>query len=98
MTRILEYVEAVEVGGELTNRCRKCEHTLGPASADFKEQAGSYDEPISTGQPLSFGEDGDTEWVLRHFICPSCGVLYDVDMMPRGEPSSVSARLGKDVA
>jgi acetone carboxylase gamma subunit len=94
MTRILEYLDAASVDGKLVNRCRKCDHVLGAASGSFKEQAGRYDEPISVGQPLSFGEASETEWILRHFVCPGCGVLLEVDMQPKDEGSYSSVELG----
>lgn len=98
MTRILEYLEIVTVDGKEVNRCRKCQHVLGHAADDFKRQAGSYDEPISKGQPEGFAEPDGIDWVLRHFICPQCGVLLEVDMLPKGEQSQTSAQLDGTLA
>jgi acetone carboxylase gamma subunit len=93
MTRILESLEVVDHDGLSVNRCTRCAHLLGPASEDFKQQAGTFDEPISAGQPRSRAVESDA-WVLRHFVCPGCGVLFEVDMLPRAEPSPRSVQLG----
>ena len=90
--RILEYLDDVEVEGRRVNRCRKCGHVLGPAAEDYKTQAGVYETPISEGEPAHFAP-AETTFVLRHFICPECAVLFEVDMLPAGEPSPRSVQL-----
>jgi acetone carboxylase gamma subunit len=91
MSQILEYLETAEVDGTQVNRCLRCGHVLGEAAEDFKTQAASFDAPSTAGEPERFGKEG--EWVLRHFICPGCGVLLEIDMLPRDQESVRSVQL-----
>lgn len=94
MRRVLEYLEVLagDAGGDVY-RCRRCGHVLGPADGSFKAHAASYETPVSEGQPARAARHQKDGWVLRHFICPSCAVLLEVDMLPAGEPSADSAIL-----
>ena len=92
MTRVLEYLDVVADGEQgSVYRCRRCEHVLGAAEGSFKLHAGSYDTPVSEGQPARMASSTSVGWILRHFICPKCGVLLEVDMLPPGAASTDSA-------
>ena len=92
MPRLLEYLEDVQADGRRVNRCRKCGHVLGLAADDYKTQAAVFETPISEGEPEHFAPPSPT-FVLRHFICPGCAVLFEIDMLPAGEPSPRSVQL-----
>lgn len=95
--RVLEYLEVVpgDRGGDVY-RCRRCGHMLGPADRSFKAHAASYETPAAEGQAAQAARAQHDGWVLRHFICPSCAVLLEVDMLPAGEPSTDSAIVAGD--
>lgn len=81
MARMLEHLEAVADGSRRAFRCVKCDHPLGTAD-DYRSLAGSYDESINRSEPAAVNTRDDT-FVLRHHCCPSCGVLFEVEMVPR---------------
>lgn len=70
--------------------CTACASTLGPAALGFRALAGTYDLPLSHGQAAEVAS-ASTTYVLRHYACPVCGSLFEVDMRPldgaaAGEP------------
>jgi acetone carboxylase gamma subunit len=78
--RVLEYLEIVGEGADSIYRCTDCGGELGSAAEDYKSFAGAYDEPMSYGQPAGRGPE-TSEFVLRHYICPACGTLFEVDLL-----------------
>ena len=64
-----------------TYRCMRCEAELGPVGADWRKAAVSFDEPITAGEPQSL-DSGADRFVLRHFCCPTCATLFEVQMLP----------------
>lgn len=81
MVRILELVEEETSGGKRVFRCLKCDFALGVAE-DFRSLAGTYDESINLYEPEVLNTENDT-FVLRHYCCPSCGALFEVEMVAR---------------
>jgi acetone carboxylase gamma subunit len=81
MARIQEYLEEDTSGGQRAFRCAKCGHALGTA-ADYRTVAGTYDESINSYEPVALNTRDHT-FVLRHYCCPSCGVLFEVEMVSR---------------
>ncbi len=81
MGRILEYLEEERTGTQQTFRCLKCGHALGAAD-DWHRLAGVYDESINHHEPSNVNTRDDT-FVLRHYCCRSCGVLFEVEMVAR---------------
>jgi len=84
MVRVLEYLEVVTIEDQQVYRCYKCGHILGPASGDYKLMAVKFDEPIWHAEPKHFAPQSD-RYVLRHYCCSRCGVLFEVDMLPKEE-------------
>ncbi|MDP2727129.1 MAG: acetone carboxylase subunit gamma [Dehalococcoidia bacterium] len=84
MTRVLEYLEDVQVEDQRVYRCFKCGNVLGPVSQDYKSLALSYDAPISEGEPAHLAPE-NSNFVLRQYFCPNCAVLFEVDMVPKEE-------------
>jgi acetone carboxylase gamma subunit len=81
MASILEYLDRETNGAESTFSCAKCGHSLGQAD-DYRTIAGSYDESINSREPVSVNT-ADDSFVLRHYCCPKCAVLFEVEMVPR---------------
>lgn len=85
MPRVLEYLEDTFHEGRRVYRCLNCRQVIGPVTDDYKEHAGTFDGEISEAQPAEKFATLTSEFVLRHYICPSCGVLFEVDMVPKSE-------------
>lgn len=92
MPRVFEYLEDAFHEGERVYRCLKCEHILGPVTDDYKEHAGVFDAEISEGEPGELAPP-ESEFVLRHYICPSCAILFEVDMVRGSDERFRSVRL-----
>ena len=95
MVRLLEYLEATELEGKTVYRCLKCGHVLGPAKDDYKNLALKRTVPIFKAQPTflaSYALKSDT-FVMREYYCPSCGVMFEVDMVQKDEPQIHSIEL-----
>jgi len=95
MVRLLEYLEATEVDGNMVYRCLKCGYVLGSAKEDYKSLALKRTVPISKAQPAflaSYAVKSDT-FVMREYYCPGCGVMFEVDMVRKDEPQIPSIEL-----
>lgn len=92
MPRVLEYLEDTTHEGGRVYRCLKCGHVVGPVSDDYKEHAGTFDAGISEGEPVELAPPA-SDFVLRHYVCPSCGILFEVDMVQKSEERFRSVRL-----
>lgn len=92
MPRVLEYLEDTIHEGERVYRCLKCERVLGPVTDDYKEHAGTFDGEVSEGEPSELAPP-DSDFVLRHYICPSCGILFEVDMVRKSDERFRSVHL-----
>jgi acetophenone carboxylase len=71
--------------------CHDCGHSLGPASANYKEGCLVADrDPREVWRPLieeKYNYSYDPEWTrLVEFYCPGCGALIEVDVLPPGHP------------
>ena len=94
MGRVLEYLEIVG-DKEKSYRCLKCGNLLGSAEKDYKTFALKRTVPISKAQPAflaSYAIKSDT-FVMREYYCPSCAVLFEVDMVQKDEPQIHSIEL-----
>jgi acetone carboxylase gamma subunit len=80
------YVHVTEHDGELVLRCR-CGHVLGPASESYKRLSHETRRPIqaagSCADPYRIGEG---RFELREYSCPSCLVLYEIEVALTGDP------------
>jgi acetone carboxylase gamma subunit len=81
MALILEYLDRETSGSQHTFSCAKCGHSLGEAE-DYRTIAGSYDQSINSYEPESMNTKDDS-FVLRHYCCTNCAVLFEVEMVPR---------------
>lgn len=92
MPRVLEYLEDTVLDGERVYRCLKCGRVLGSVTHDYKEHAGTFDGEISEGEPGELAPP-ESDLVLRYYACPSCGVLFEIDMVQRSDARYRSVRL-----
>lgn len=70
-------------------RARSAATCSGPLSTGYKQLAARFDEPISGGQPPELVSDAEA-FVLRHYCCPECATLFEVDMVARTAPEVAS--------
>jgi len=92
MPRVLEYLEDTVVDNERVYRCLKCHTVLGSAHEDYKKMVGHFDTHVSVGEPKQFATESD-RYILRHFCCPSCAVLFEIDMLEKDDSSTRSIHL-----
>jgi acetophenone carboxylase len=88
--RITEYLD-IELDTEQW-QCNRCNHVLGPASADYKRGCLVAEVPIAEAHPaltegeaFSFAPDPDY-CRLVEFYCPDCGTLIENEYLPPGHP------------
>ena len=91
--QVLENLEQVATAKGTVYSCRSCKTALGSAHQDYKTYASCYDEDINCGEP-SVRRFEASAFVLRHFICPNCGVLFEVDMVLATDKPFRSVQLG----
>lgn len=95
MVRIFEYLEIVEDKKGKVYRCLKCGHILGSAKENYKNFAKEKTFPIWKNEPeyvAHFAKESDT-FALREYYCPKCAVMFEVDMIQKGEPHIHSVEL-----
>jgi acetone carboxylase gamma subunit len=79
------FVLHTDEGGVLQVDCSECGHRYGPASRDPKVAAVMEERSIADLSPLN--AVGMVErLVARHFYCPSCGLLFAVNVQQHGDP------------
>lgn len=86
--RVSEALELVGEGAGRAYRCLRCEHSLGPVSANYKLSAKIEESALSEANRY-IGDPGryvDVEMVFRRFYCPGCGVLLDTEVARLEDP------------
>jgi acetone carboxylase gamma subunit len=81
--RIFESLETTEVEGKWLFGCADCGSVLCPVTENYKIYALKHDSPQSKGEP-SYLKPSDS-FILREYCCPSCGALFEVDLLPKAE-------------
>ncbi|MYH69487.1 MAG: hypothetical protein F4147_05110 [Gammaproteobacteria bacterium] len=66
-----------DAAGDRYWQCKKCDHVLGDAGADWKNYAAIFHAPMEHGQPEAFATTTE-EYHLRECYCPNCGGLFEV--------------------
>ena len=94
--QLLENLELSETANGQVYACRRCKAELGPASANYKDFAASYDEDINFGEP-ALRHAAASPFVLRHYLCASCGTLFEVDMVLADDAPIPSVALKTDI-
>ena len=78
--------------GALQVDCAECGHQYGPASRDPKVDAVMEERSIADLSPLN--AVGMVErLVARHYYCPSCALLFAVNVQQHGDPVMLEWRL-----
>jgi len=80
--QVSEALDLVGDGDGREFRCRRCDHSLGPAGENYKLTALIEQLPLSeanrhVGDPTRYV---DEEMVFRRFYCPGCGVQLDAEV------------------
>jgi len=68
------------VDGQEMLVCARCDTPLCKSDENYRDKAKSYDLPIGTAEPEALAERSTGAYVLRHWCCPNCAVLIEVDM------------------
>lgn len=74
--------------GEPQVHCVECDHRYGPAQLDPKLAAAMSERSISDLSDLN-AEGMTDRLVARHYFCPSCGLLFAVNVQQHGDPVMV---------
>ncbi len=78
--QLAEYLEEAKLDGRRVVRCRMCRHVLGAAGDEPRSFGIQRERPLAEAGPwLALPWRGESpHFVLVESICPSCGVLFDV--------------------
>jgi acetone carboxylase gamma subunit len=71
--------------GVLNVDCAECGHRFGPSERDPKLSACVSERGLADLSTLNAAGMVDL-LVARHFFCPSCGLLFAVNVQRRGDP------------
>jgi acetone carboxylase gamma subunit len=94
MTQILDSLEYVTLEGRTVYRCLGCQHELGDGATPYRDLAATFDLPITAAEPPEFAPRVEAgAFVLRHFCCPNCGRLFEVDMVDKTSDNRDSVSL-----
>jgi acetone carboxylase gamma subunit len=74
----------------------ECGCVLCPVTDNFKVHVLKRDRPLTEMQPTRFSGRASTQFVMREYVCPKCGGLFEVDLMPRDKPEDVPTMLLKE--
>ena len=66
-------------------KCSKCKQVLCSGEENYKNSATYAEFPLSKAGPKYFYRPSE-KFILREYYCPSCGVLFEVEMLPKGTP------------
>jgi N-methylhydantoinase B len=83
--RVLENLEAVGAAKNRVWRCVRCSSELGPAKEDYRQFVLRRELPIHRGQPRELAPKRWDQYRIREYFCPSCGVMFEVDSVQKGE-------------
>jgi acetone carboxylase gamma subunit len=76
---------ARDAAGVVQVDCAECGHRFGPAERDPKLAACMSERTIADLSTLNESVMAD-RLVARHFFCPSCGLLFAVNVQQKGDP------------
>jgi N-methylhydantoinase B len=81
--RVAEYLVETRMDGRRVLRCRLCRHLLGPAQDEPRRLGLKRERPLAAAGPwLALPWQGESpHFVLVESICPSCGVVFDVEQV-----------------
>jgi N-methylhydantoinase B len=84
--RASEYLEITALGEKSVIRCRKCKFTFCASNDNYKNYASVKKYLLSKGGPQINPYKMSKRFELRHFCCPGCGVLLEVDVSLKDDP------------
>jgi N-methylhydantoinase B len=79
---VTDRLRLVDAEGALRYACR-CGAVLGPADRGYRDYLPRFDAPCTTAGPYCLRPDAEAPVALRHFICPGCAALIEVDVVER---------------
>lgn len=86
MTTVNAYIRFEETAGGTVMACR-CGHELGPATESYKRHAGCRRYPVSgLGPYVNPHRIGGERFEAREYFCPSCLVLFELEVALEGDP------------
>jgi acetone carboxylase gamma subunit len=71
--------------GQTQLHCAECDYRYGPAQRDPKLAAVMSERSIADLSDLN-AEGMVERLVARHYFCPSCGLLFAVNVQQHGDP------------
>lgn len=88
--RIAEYVVETLTDGRRVLRCRVCRRVLGLAGEEPRRLGLKRERPLAAAGPwLALPWHGESpHFVLVESICPSCGILFDVEQRLKASPQA----------
>ena len=88
--QVAEYLEEAQRDGGRVLRCRNCRHVLGPAGEDPRRHALCRQRPLAEAGPwLALPWRGESpHFILMESVCPSCGILFDVEQRLKASPEA----------
>jgi len=86
------HLQMTQKGGERVFIC-ECGHTLCTTMENFKLHVLKRDRSLKEVQPARFASRASNQFVMREYICPKCGTLFEVDVMPKDKPEDVPTML-----
>ena len=71
--------------GQLWMRCSRCQHVYCPADQSWQEVCHVRYIPVPKVEPFQLVTELLSDYRLKEFCCPSCGVLLHVEMVEAKE-------------
>ena len=84
----------IETNGKRIFAC-ECGYMLCSVTENFKGHAIKNDRPLSDMQPAYLTAQTSNKFVLREYICPKCGALFEVDVVLKDKPEDIPTMLLK---
>jgi N-methylhydantoinase B len=85
---VTDRLALAEAPGGLVYACR-CGTVLGRANRDHRDYLPRFDAPCTSAGPRSLNLIEEPRVALRHYVCPGCGALVDVDLVERARDEAV---------
>ena len=83
-------------GGELHWLCAECGRSLGPSSGNFKDYAARLErapQEVDPDQYLDPAQFCDDAYVIRQYLCSSCGLNLATELCRPDDPPVLDVRI-----
>jgi acetone carboxylase gamma subunit len=81
-------LQIIDDSGRRVFAC-ECGHLLCSVKENFKAHALKRDRPLTEMQPQRLNARASDQFLMREYICPKCGTIFEVDVVLKEKPEDI---------